>query len=105
MPLFVVTATHSSDQCPMTNAKTRKLFKRANEVRPTAVKKAGVKLLVGPIYSINHKIIVVAEAPKVEQVMEVIKEIRVAQWNSIDVQPYMTAEDAAKTVDEVEPLY
>ena len=105
MPLFVVTATHSSDQCPMTNAKTRKLFKRSNEERAKAAQKAGIKLLVGPIFSINHKTIVVVEAPKVEQVMEMLRELRVPQWNSVDVQPYMTAEDAAKMVDEAEPLY
>lgn len=105
MPLFVVTATHSSDQCPMSNSKTRKLFKSSATERAKAAQKHGVKLLVGPIFSINHKTIIVAEASKVESLMEMLTELRVPQWNSVDVQPYMTAEDATKTVDAQEALY
>jgi hypothetical protein len=105
MPLFVVTATHSSDQCPMSNTKTRKLFHRSATERTKAAQKSGVKILVGPIFSINHKTIVVAEASKVESVMDMLTELRVPQWNTVDVQPYMTAEDAAKIVDMQEALY
>lgn len=105
MPLFVVTATHTSDQCPMSNSKTRKIFQRANEIRVKTAQKNGVKLLAGPIFSVNHKTLVVAEAPKVESVMDMLVELRVPQWNSVEVQPYMTAEDAAKTVDAAEAIY
>ena len=105
MPLFVVTATHSSDQCPMSNSKTRKLFKASATVRAKTAQKFGVKLLVGPIFSINHKTIVVTEAPKVESVMDMLTELRVPQWNSVEVQPYLTAEDALKIVEAQEALY
>ena len=105
MPLFVVTATHTSDQCPMSNSKTRRIFKEGAKVRAKTAQKHGVKLLVGPIFSINHKSIVVAEAPKVDSVMEMLTELRVPQWNSVEVQPYMTAEEAAKIVDAQEALY
>ena len=105
MPLFVVTATHSSDQCPMSNSKTRKLFKASAAVRAKTAQKFGVKLLVGPIFSINHKTIVVTEAAKVESVMDMLTELHVPQWNSVEVQPYLTAEDALKMVEAQEALY
>lgn len=105
MPLFVVTSTHTSDQCPMSNSKTRKLFQRTSTDRGRTSQKFGVKLLVGPIFSINHKSITVVEASKVESVMDMVNELRVPQWNSVEVQPYMTAEDALKTVDATEALY
>ncbi len=105
MPIFVVTATHAPDQCPLSNSKTRKLFQRANTERTRAAQKHGVKILVGPVYSVNHKTIAVTEASKVESVMDLLVELRVPQWNSVDVQPYLTAEDAGKIADTQEALY
>jgi hypothetical protein len=89
----------------MSNSKTRKVFKSATTERAKVAQKHGIKLLVGPIFSINHKSIVVAEAPKVESLMEMLTELRVPQWNSVEVQPYMTAEEATKSIDATEALY
>ena len=105
MPIFVVTATHSADQCPLSNSKTRKIFKRNLTERPKAAQKSGVKFLAGPLFSFNHKTIAVIDAPKVESVMEVLTELHVAQWNSVEVQPYLTAQEADKSIDANEPLY
>jgi hypothetical protein len=89
----------------MSNSKTRKIFKDSATKRATVASKSGVKVLVGPIFSMNHKTLLVAEAPKVESVMDMLTELRVPQWNSVEVQPYMTAEDALKTVEAQEALY
>ena len=73
--------------------------------RPKAAQKAGVKFLVGPLFSLNHKTIAVIEAPKVESVMDTLMELHIAQWNSVEVQPYLTAEEASKVMDTQEALY
>lgn len=105
MPIFVVTATHTADQCPLSNSKVRKIFKRNLTERPKVAQKAGVKFLAGPLFSFNHKTIVILDAPKVESVMEVLTELHIAQWNSVEVQPYLTAQEADKSIDANEPLY
>ncbi len=105
MPVFVVTATHAADQCPLSNSKTRKTFKRNLTERPRAAQKAGVKFLAGPLFSHNRKTIAILEAPKAESVMGLIAELHIAQWNSVEVQPYLTAQDADESTDANEPLY
>jgi hypothetical protein len=96
MPIFVVTTTHASDQCPLTNLKTRELFKRNLTEGQTAAQKYGIKYIAGPLFSLNHKDIIVLEAPKVESVIEGFMASKIPQWNSVDIQPYMTAEDISR---------
>lgn len=89
----------------MSNAKTRKIFLANVSRRPAAAEKFGVKFLAGPLFGIDHKIVAVMEADSVESVMNLLAELQTAQWNSVEVQPYMSAEQAAKMVESVEPLY
>ncbi len=96
MPIFVVTTTHTSDQCPLSNPKTRELFRRNLTEGPKAAQKYGIKYLAGPLFSLGHKDIIIVEAAKVESVMEGFMASRLPEWNSIDIQPYMTAEDVVR---------
>jgi hypothetical protein len=89
----------------MSNSKTREIFKRAQTQRAKAAQKAGVKLIAGPLFSTNHKSIVVTEASKVESVVDMLTELHVPQWNSVDIQPYLSAEDAEKMVDAQKAIY
>ena len=104
LTVFVVTATHAADQCPLSNAKVRKMFP-STEARMEAGKKFGAKVLVGPLFSINHKTIVVAEASSVDSVMDMLMELRIPQWNAVDIQPYMSADDAVNMFDKVQTIY
>ncbi len=49
MALFVLIATHSSDQCPTANEKTRKLFGADPAPIMALAQKLGVKPVVGPL--------------------------------------------------------
>jgi hypothetical protein len=96
MPVFVVTTTHASDQCPLTNSKNRELFRKNLTEGQKAAQKYGIKYLAGPLFSLNHRDIIVIEAAKVESVIEGFMASNLPLWNSVDVQPYMTAEDIVR---------
>jgi hypothetical protein len=67
--------------------------------------KNDVKFLAGPVYSINHKTIAIVEASNLDSVMNTLIELRIPQWNSVDVQPYMTTEDVFKAFESVKTIY
>jgi hypothetical protein len=49
--------------------------------------------------------IAVAEAQNVDAVMNMMMELGLPQWNAVDIQPYMTADEATNLFDKIQTIY
>ncbi|MGA8535811.1 MAG: hypothetical protein WB789_00260 [Thermoplasmata archaeon] len=105
MALFVLIATHSSDQCPTANEKTRKLFGADPAPIMALAQKLGVKPVVGPLVSTEHRTFVVMEAQKVEAVRDFVMQSGLIQWNSVEIINVITQEEAIKEIAALTPIY
>ncbi len=105
MAQFAIILTHSSDQCPVTNSKTRKLFESTGPKIPELGKKHGVKFLAGPLITTEHKAVGILEARDNESVRKFIMESGLIQWNSVQVLHGVSMEEAGKEVAGLTALY
>ena len=105
MALFVLIATHSSDQCPTANEKTRKLFGTDPAPMVALGKKLGVRPLIGPLVSTEHRTFAVLEASKVESVRDFVMQSGLVQWNSVEIINVISQEDAIKEISALTPIY
>lgn len=66
--------------------------------------KLGVNFLAGPLISTEHKSVAVVEVEKVEAIRDLILQSGLIQWNSIDVLPSITMEQAIQEVEKPKPI-
>lgn len=86
MGTYALRASHTSDQCPITNAKVRALVEKTAPEMPKLAEKLGIKFVVGPlVLGAEHEAIAVLEAENVEAINDFILQSGMAQWNSIRV--------------------
>ena len=100
MEHFVLLLKHTSDQCPTANSTVRKLFMRGASELPKLAQKLGVKFVAGPLISAAHTSVAVVQAEKVDAVRDLV-----LQWNSIEVVPSITIEQAIVEVEKLTPIY
>jgi hypothetical protein len=105
MALFVLITTHSSDQCPTSNEKVRKLFGTDPGPMKALAQKLGVKPVVGPLISTEHRGFAVVEAQKVEAVREFVTQSGLVQWNSVEIIHVIPQEEAIKEIAALKPIY
>ncbi len=105
MAQFAIILTHSSDQCPTTNSKTRKLFESGAAKIPELGKKHGVKFLAGPLVTTEHKSVGILEARDNESVRKFILESGLIQWNSVEVLHGVSMEEAGREIASLTALY
>jgi hypothetical protein len=105
MALFVLIATHTSDQCPTANEKARKWFASDPAPMVALMKKLGIKPLVGPLVSTQHRTFLVVDAPKVEAVRDFIMQGGLVQWNSVEMINVIPQEEAIKEMATLTPIY
>jgi len=105
MTQFALIMTHPPDQCPTANETIRKIFlNRAPEI-PRLAKKSGVEFLAGPIISTEHKSVSVVNAANVEAVREFLLESGMIQWNSIEIIPGVSMDEAREELEKLKPIY
>jgi len=102
---FVLDMTHSSDQCPTSNATVRKLANGLASELPRLTKKTGVKILAGPLVTTGHRFLAFVEAASVEAVRDFVFESALIQWNSVEILPGRSMEEALKETDRLKPIY
>jgi hypothetical protein len=105
MGLFVVISTHTSDQCPTANEKIRKLFGADPSVMMALGQKLGVKPVVGPLISTEHRSFTVVEARNVEAVRDFVLQSGLIQWNSVEIIYVRTQEETVKEIASLNPIY
>lgn len=89
----------------MANSKVRQLLTADPGAMAKVLQKHGVKSISGPYVSVTHKGFSVMEAPSVDAVYKVAQESGLAQWNSVDIIPVETPEQALKGMAGIKPLY
>jgi len=105
MTLFVVISSHSPDQCPISNEKARKAYGADPGPMMALAKKLGVRPIVGPLVSAEHRTFVVMEAPKIEAVREFIVQSGLVQWNVNEIIHVIPQEEALKEIELLKPVY
>ena len=105
MTLFVVISSHSPDQCPMSNEKARKAYSPDPGPMMALAKKLGVRLIVGPLVSAEHRTFAVLEAPKIEAVREFVVQTGLVQWNVNEIIHVIPQDEALKEIELLKPIY
>ena len=105
MSQFVLDMTHSSDQCPTSNATVRKLANALAGELPRLTKKTGVKIIVGPLVTTGHRSLAFIEAASVEAVRDFVFESALIQWNSVEILPGRPMDQTLKEIDSLKPIY
>jgi hypothetical protein len=105
MTVFVVVTTHTSDQCPVSNGKVRKLATSNPGAMQQLLQKLGIKMVAGPFVSIDHRGFAVVEASTVDAIWDFAMQSGLAQWNSVDIVPVKSQEAGLKEVASLQPIY
>ena len=100
---YVLVMTHPPDQCPTANSKIRKLFLSTDI--PGLARKSGVKFVAGPLISTEHKSVTVLDAKNVESVRDFVIKSGFIQWNSVEVLPGVSIDEAKQELDSLDPIY
>ena len=72
---------------------------------PKLAQKLGVKFLAGPLISSAHTSFAVVETEKVDAVRDLVLQSGLIQWNSIEIVPSITMEQAIVEVEKLTPIY
>jgi hypothetical protein len=102
---YVLIGSHSADNCPTSNAKTRELLLKSAPEIPNIAKKHGLNILAGPLVNREHETIVVVESNNSEAVDKFIVESRLHQWNKVRVLPSQLLQDSMNELSETTPLF
>ena len=105
MTQFALVMTHSSDQCPTSNATVRKLAERMASELPRLTQKTGVKFLAGPLVSTDHRSFAIVEAEGVQAVRDFIIESALIQWNSVELVAGRPMAETLKEIEKLKPIY
>lgn len=102
---FLVVGEHPPDLCPSANEKIRNMASEGGQQMPQLAEKLGVKINATYVPMTNHKLFVAVEADSVEAVRELAWQGRLSQWNTIDIYPVSTLEEAIGRSQELPTVY
>ncbi|HEX9869516.1 MAG TPA: hypothetical protein VGC99_13165 [Candidatus Tectomicrobia bacterium] len=93
---YVILGQHPPDLCPTSNAKTRERVQQMMTQLDAAQKKHQVSVLSGHVLGASHRLVVLTEAPNVEAVRDFTMETGLVQWNSLEIYPAWSLDEAVK---------
>ena len=105
MTQFVLVMTHTPDQCPTANSTIRKLVNNLSAELPKLARKMGVKFVVGPLVSNEHRGFAFVEAEKVEAINDLVTQSGLIQWQSVEIVPTLNLDEAMKQIETLKPIY
>ena len=105
MAQFVLVMTHTADQCPTANSTIRKLVMNQSVELPKMARKMGVKFIIGPLVSNEHRGFAFVEADKVEALNDLITQSGLIQWQSVEIVPTTPLEEGMKQIENLKPIY
>ncbi len=104
--LFMIRSTHPPSDCPTSNSKSREAAKRLGQELPTWLNKLGVKPVASPFVGVwNHESYIIVDAPGAKEVQELTTNAGLMQWNTVEIIPLVTMEEALKITDRLTPLH
>jgi hypothetical protein len=102
---FLVVGEHPPDLCPSANEKIRKMASEGGQKMPQLADQLGVKINATYVPMTNHKLFVAVEADSVEAVREFTWQGRLSQWNTVEIYPVSTLEEAIGRSQELPTVY
>ena len=102
---FVVTARHSPEHCPSSNAKIRQLMKESAKQNPELAKKLGLRIITISILPTDHETLAVVEADRIEAVQDFAMQSRLMQWNAVSIRPAWTMDEALAKADALPAIF
>ena len=102
---FVISARHSPEHCPTSNAKIRQLFKQSAQEMPEIAKKLGVKVITINVYGPDHEVLAVVEASGIEPVRDFTMQSRLVQWNTVNIHATWSLEEAMAKADALPTIF
>jgi hypothetical protein len=105
MATFAVTAEHSPDLCPTSNARTRQMLKEGAGQIPRLAEQLGLEIGTLRIFGPDHIILAVIEADDIESVRSFALQSRLMQWNTVKIHATYSMEEALALLDEVETVF
>ncbi len=102
---FLVVGEHPPDLCPSANEKIRKLATEGGQQIPQLAEQLGVKINATYVPMTNHKVFVAVEADSIEAVRELTWQGRLSQWNTVEIYPVATLEEATQRSHELPIVY
>jgi len=99
--LYMVVATHGPDACPAVNEKVR-IKALAMGPKMAEVSKAHNTEMKGTWISRGkHISYTVIDAPNAHEVEETIWELELTHWNTVDINPIVSIEEAMQHLSEL----
>jgi hypothetical protein len=107
VPKYVVLADHSPDICPSANARTRaRAMEGMGMQLPKLAEEAGMKFLVEPLHlDPSHRTVAVVEAPSIEVVNNLLLEVGLTQWNTVEVSAVTPVAELMARVEDFPVVY
>lgn len=102
---FLVVGEHPPDLCPSANEKIRNMAMEGGQQMPQLGEQLGVKINATYVPMTNHKIFVAVEADSIEAVREFTWQGRLSQWNTVEIYPVATLEEAIGRSQELPTVY
>jgi ABC-type enterochelin transport system substrate-binding protein len=99
MAIFILITKHSPENCPMFNAKARKVMMEAMDKSDKLMKKHGVKSLGSWSVPNEHTEYAVYEAPSLDAFKELGMEpaiIAMSEFETMEIKPAMSVEETAQ---------
>lgn len=97
--LFLQTARHSAESCPMHNEKVKKIMADLFAKMGPLSKKHGIKMVGGWASIPEHLTVMVYDAPSMEAMLKFSMEPEVMAWishHTTETRPVMTIEEVMK---------
>jgi hypothetical protein len=105
MATFAVIAKHPPELCPTSNAQTRQMLKQGGAQMPQLAEQLGVDIVTLRVFGPDHIVLAVVEADGIEAVREFILRSRLIQWNTTQIHPTYSMEEAIEKADELETIF
>jgi len=99
MPLFLQTARHAAESCPMHNEKAKKVYLDFTSKMGQITKKHGIKIVGSWVSMPEHLTVTVFDVPNPDAMLKYAMEPEVMEWLSYQTtenRPIRTLEDVMK---------
>jgi muconolactone delta-isomerase len=94
--LHMIVMNHGPDTCAAVNAEAGEMAREAQKQMNDIALKHQVEIKGAWVNPPRHVFYVVADAPNAHVLIDLVTELRFFLWNTVDIQPILTLEDAMK---------
>jgi hypothetical protein len=94
--LHMIVMTHGPDTCAATHPEIGEMVRNAVDQMDDVSKKHQVDIKGAWVDPPLHVTYIVADAPNAHVIISLVAELRFFHWNTVDIQPIMTLEEAMR---------